>query len=62
VNAFDIADKLENKIRSCPCDGDCSSCELSQQCLEEITKLREALNRISCIAHPELHKNVYRGA
>lgn len=61
-NAVDPVDRAQHMIRSCPCDGDCSSCEVLQQLVDEVERLRESLRRISCIAHPETHRHVYRGA
>lgn len=62
MNAVDVIDRATGQIRSCPCDGDCSQCEILQRLVDEVASLRDALNRISCISHPEVHRNVYRGA
>jgi hypothetical protein len=62
MNAMDVRERIEVRIRACPCDGDCSTCELFQRCLEEIERHRDALERISCLSHSELHHDVRRGA
>lgn len=61
-NAIDPVERAEVRVRSCPCDGDCSTCELLNQLVAEIADLRNRLDRVSVLSHPESRRHVYRGA
>lgn len=62
MNAVDPVDRLQCRIKSCVCDGDCSTCEILQVAVDEICRLKEALRKIEVLSHSEVHKHVYRGA
>lgn len=60
-NVEDVVERIKARISACPCDGDCYSCELLTRCKEEIARHRQALERIACLSHREIHHDVQRG-
>jgi hypothetical protein len=61
-NAVDPVDRVGVELERCGCGRSCAKCELLVLLRHDVLDLRERLNRIAVLSHPETIRHVYRGA